>query len=94
VYEDYVKPLYLLAHNMQLFEDDGTTSRGFGGARHDQTLFSIRARILGYMVYRARAQGPRGIFKVKGEKTFNRDRYFQCKDYKDNARAQENHLIG
>jgi len=39
----YIKPMYHLAANFKNFEDDGSAPWGFGGARHDQTLFSIFA---------------------------------------------------
>lgn len=36
-------PLYLLSANLKNYEDDGTTTKGFGTGRHDQTLLSIIA---------------------------------------------------
>lgn len=44
---DFIMPLYELAHDLRHFMDDGTTPNGFGTGRHDQTLFSIQARLLG-----------------------------------------------
>ncbi len=44
--DDYVLPMYEYAHNPKLFIDDKTAKRGFGEARHDQTLFSILAHKL------------------------------------------------
>lgn len=46
VLHSYVEPVYRLAANIKNFEDDGTAPWGFGGARHDQTLFSIVASSL------------------------------------------------
>jgi hypothetical protein len=43
VFNSYVQPLYVLAHDVSLFEDDGSAKLGFGAGRHDQTLFSIYA---------------------------------------------------
>lgn len=48
VYHDYVCPIYELAKDIKNFEDDGSAPAGFGAARHDQTLFSIFARLLHY----------------------------------------------
>ena len=45
--EPFVLPLYELAHDLSNFVDDSTTPNGFGTARHDQTLFSIQAKLLG-----------------------------------------------
>jgi hypothetical protein len=42
--KDYILPLYQMAHDLSYFIDDGTAPKGFGWARHDQTLFSIQAR--------------------------------------------------
>ena len=36
----------LTKSQFQLFEDDGSGRFGFGSGRHDQTLFSIHARLL------------------------------------------------
>lgn len=43
---DYVEPMYRLAADIKNFQDDGSAPWGFGGARHDQTLFSIFANKL------------------------------------------------
>lgn len=43
----YVVPMYNLAHDLTWFADDGSAPRGFGGARHDQVLFSMHAFKLG-----------------------------------------------
>lgn len=45
-YESLVMPIYELAKNITYFIDDGTTPAGFGTGRHDQTLWSICARLL------------------------------------------------
>lgn len=50
VYEDYILPMYEFSKDIANFTDDGTTEDGWGTARHDQTLFSILARQLGYAV--------------------------------------------
>jgi hypothetical protein len=41
--ELFLLPLYKLTDDLRNFQDDGTTPRGFGSARHDQTLLSIIA---------------------------------------------------
>lgn len=51
LFTSYVLPMYKLAHDLKNFEDDGSTSRGFGWGRHDQTLFSIMFRKLGLKFY-------------------------------------------
>lgn len=48
VYEDFVLPAYELSKNIKNFEDNGTCPDGLGCGRHDQTLYSILARKLGY----------------------------------------------
>lgn len=47
VYHSYIKPIYELSKDLKYFEDDGSAPLGFGWARHDQTLFSIQARLMG-----------------------------------------------
>ncbi len=46
-YQDYLLSVYELTKDIKNFEDDGSGPLGFGWGRHDQTLFSIRARELG-----------------------------------------------
>ncbi|MCE5316939.1 MAG: hypothetical protein LLG04_06200 [Parachlamydia sp.] len=48
VYDDYIYPIYLLSYDLTLFADDGSAKLGFGEARHDQTIFSIFARVLNF----------------------------------------------
>ena len=38
--------MYNLTKNLKNFEDDGSSIYGFGVGGHDQTLFSIHARLL------------------------------------------------
>lgn len=45
LYDNYVMPMYELTKTLRSFVDDGTTPQGFGTARHDQTLFSVIARL-------------------------------------------------
>ena len=51
IYQSYVLPAYELAHDIANFEDDGSCPKGFGWSRHDQTIFSILARLLNLQVY-------------------------------------------
>lgn len=51
VLHSYVEPVYQLAADIKNFEDDGSAPWGFGGARHDQTLFSIVASSLHLRVH-------------------------------------------
>lgn len=37
----FLLPIYLCAHDLRNFEDDGSTDDGFGTGRHDQVLLSI-----------------------------------------------------
>lgn len=37
----FLLPIYLCAHDLKNFEDDGSTRDGFGTGRHDQVLLSI-----------------------------------------------------
>ena len=39
--------MYELAKDITFFEDDGSCPKGFGWARHDQTLFSVFVNRLG-----------------------------------------------
>lgn len=41
----YVMPMYQNSKNLDLFADDGSSKKGFGEGRHDQTLFSIYANL-------------------------------------------------
>ena len=52
VYDSYVLPVYQQAANLELFADDGSSKMGFGGARHDQALFSIYANLNGFKIDR------------------------------------------
>lgn len=52
IFDNYVLPVYKLTANLDLFKDDGTAPMGFGAGRHDQTLFSIFARLNGMRLHR------------------------------------------
>jgi len=45
VYDSYIMPMYELSKDIRYFADDGSAPWGFGGSRHDQTLFSIMAQL-------------------------------------------------
>jgi hypothetical protein len=51
VYDNYIMPMYQLAEDITLFEDDGSAPRGFGEGRHDQALFSIFAWLNNYYIF-------------------------------------------
>ena len=51
VYDSYVLPMYELSKDIRNFVDDGTTPEGFGTGRHDQTLFSIYARLCNFHIH-------------------------------------------
>ena len=68
VYNDYVLPVYELTKDMRYFIDDGTAPDGYGCGRHDQTLFSIYARLLGYNIeVQDQGTGRRIPLKVSGK---------------------------
>lgn len=50
VRDSYVMPIFNLSKDLRNFMDDGTAPGGFGTARHDQTLYSIQAALLGFDV--------------------------------------------
>jgi hypothetical protein len=46
-YDSLIMPMYNhVKKDFYLFEDDGTSTQGFGKHRHDQTLFSVYAHLL------------------------------------------------
>lgn len=49
--KDYILPMYELTKDLSLFEDDGTAPDGFGQARHDQSIASIFAYMLGLELF-------------------------------------------
>jgi hypothetical protein len=51
LYENYVMPLYALSYDIANFADDSSCPKGYGFARHDQTLFSIQARLLHLQIF-------------------------------------------
>lgn len=51
LYHSYALPLYALTKDIANFADDGSCPKGFGWARHDQTVFSIQARLLNMQIY-------------------------------------------
>ncbi|MDR3646342.1 MAG: hypothetical protein P4L22_02250 [Candidatus Babeliales bacterium] len=50
--DSYILPVYKLATDIKNFEDDGSAFWGFGGARHDQAIFSILVRKLGLKTHK------------------------------------------
>ena len=46
LYKDYLLPTYELSKDLKNFADDGSAPRGFGWARHDQTISGIFAKKL------------------------------------------------
>lgn len=51
VYTNYVLPMYELSRDLELFKDDGSAPLGFGGARHDQTVFAIMAYVCNLTIH-------------------------------------------
>ena len=72
LYETYVMPMYELSKDPYYFVDDGTTPDGFGTGRHDQTLFSVYARLLKLTVYHHDYRGTGRLIQLqpsKGKRT-------------------------
>ncbi|MCX6991188.1 MAG: hypothetical protein NTX49_09040 [Chlamydiae bacterium] len=67
LYSTYIFPLYQMTSEIEFFTDDGSAPKGFGYARHDQTLFSIKARLLNLNVHKA-LRGEPITLRSKGEK--------------------------
>jgi hypothetical protein len=65
----YIDPIFVLAERFTPFQDDGSCPKGFGWARHDQTLFSIQARLLGLPVQNA-LQGKKLHLSIRGKDFF------------------------
>lgn len=68
VYSSYVYPIYEMSFDTKNFCDDGSCPKGFGFARHDQTLFSIQARLANLPVHKA-IRGEKFTLTVHGKKT-------------------------
>ena len=51
IYDSYVGPMYEAAKDLDLFADDGSSPKGLGAGRHDQTLFSIYAHSKNMKIY-------------------------------------------
>ena len=77
VMKDYILPLYKLAYNIFYFKDDGSAPRGFGWARHDQTLFSIQARLLGLTVSEGMTRGKITLMLDGEETTYNLKKFIK-----------------
>lgn len=67
VYSNYIYPIYQMSYDISNFCDDGSCPKGFGFARHDQTLFSIQARLMRLPVYKA-MRGKSFTLMVAGKK--------------------------
>ncbi|MBS0603942.1 MAG: hypothetical protein JSS60_02775 [Verrucomicrobia bacterium] len=65
LYASYVMPCFVLSSNIANFQDDGSCPKGFGWARHDQTIFSIQARLNDFQVNEV-IKGGKLIFNVNG----------------------------
>ncbi len=63
MYESYVLPMYEFSKDLRNFVDDGTTPRGYGTGRHDQSLFSIWARLCGLKV----SHREHGVLEIDGQ---------------------------
>jgi len=66
-YNEFLLPIHELTRDLRNFADDGSCPRGFGDARHDQTVFSIFARLNGMKIQRA-SHRPTRIFLTVGNK--------------------------
>lgn len=88
VFDNYMQPMFELAHDLRNFEDDGTAPWGFGGARHDQPLFSILARLANYKIYSEGDMLFIGDLRVK----FRLSKYIRFKEYDENPLADHYNL--
>ncbi len=68
VYQSYVLPMYQYAHDIALFEDDGSAPHGYGYARHDQTLFSIQAHLSDLNISTAFSTGNGFFIQASGKR--------------------------
>ncbi len=50
-YKKFVLPIYELAADLRNFSDDGSSEGGWGSCRHDQTIFSVQALLLGLKIH-------------------------------------------
>lgn len=85
--ETYVEPMYRLAFDLTNFQDDGSAPWGFGGGRHDQTLFSIIGQQAGFTIHRADGPGPREIALGNIKIPFRPNMFVTFKDYAENPHA-------
>lgn len=94
IFENYIKPMYLLSYDLKNFEDDGSAEWGFGGSRHDQTLFSIFANMLKLKIHCACKKRGRSYFKINNQSIyFQPSFYFGFKRMSDNRCAKKARLI-
>lgn len=91
--EKYIYPMYLFAHDLRNFADDGTAPWGFGGARHDQTLFSILAKLNHYKIHKADGNGPNFIQIGAIKIPFKPINIVTYKEFNENPLAEKYHLI-
>lgn len=67
LYDSYIMPMYDLAKEIRNFVDDGTCPDGWGTGRHDQTLFSILVKKLGYHVNPSKDNYANSMLTVDGK---------------------------
>lgn len=67
VYSNYIYPIYEMSFAIENFCDDGSCPKGFGFARHDQTLFSIQARLTNLPIHKA-VRGQSLNLMIEGKK--------------------------
>lgn len=58
----FIVPLYEFAHDIRYFQDDGTSSAGFGSARPEQTLLSILTYMQGLKFFKQDYTQKKPIF--------------------------------
>lgn len=77
MYMNYVLPSFALSFDIANFQDDGSCPKGFGWARHDQTIFSIQARLLELDVFEV-IKGGKLSFIVQGKpKSFSLNNFIK-----------------
>ena len=82
ILDSYVKPIYNLAFDISNFEDDGSAPWGFGGARHDQALFSVVGRMLNLKTHKL-FTNPQKIYFGDKKFYFGVSKYFKFKKHRE-----------
>ena len=61
-----IYPIYELTTDLNNFADDGSSSLGFGAARYEQALISIKAHLMGLTIFHTNQTPTRIVLDVDG----------------------------